>query len=171
MIIALAVTRDGMPVRSWVLPGDTADVATVARIKEDLRAWRLGRCLFVGDAGMYSADNLAALSRGLGRYILAVPMRKLKDIELEVLTRPGRYKQVADNLQVKEVWVGDGERRKRYVLCLNPQEAERERARVARSCCAELDAELTLLEQSRGGSPEGGLRADGLAPLWPLPAC
>jgi hypothetical protein len=70
VIIALAVTRDGMPVRSWVLPGDTADVATVARIKDDLRAWRLGRCLFVGDAGMYSADNLAALSRGLGRYIL-----------------------------------------------------------------------------------------------------
>ena len=60
VIIALAVTRDGMPVRSWVLPGNTADVTTVARIKDDLRAWRLGRCLFVGDAGMYSADNLAA---------------------------------------------------------------------------------------------------------------
>src|ERR1700753_959786 len=59
VIIAMAVTRDGMPVRSWVLPGNTADVATVARIKQDLHAWRLGRCLFVGDAGMYSADNLA----------------------------------------------------------------------------------------------------------------
>ena len=32
MIVTLAVTRDGMPVRSWVLPGDTADVATVARV-------------------------------------------------------------------------------------------------------------------------------------------
>src|SRR5690348_500455 len=81
-----------MPVRSWVLPGDTADVTTVARIKDDLRAWRLGRCVFVGDAGMYSAENLAALSRGLGRYILAVPMRTVKDIATEVLTRPGRYK-------------------------------------------------------------------------------
>ena len=101
VIIALAVTRDGMPVRSWVLPGDTADVTTVARIKDDLRAWRLGRCLFVGDAGMYSAENLAELSRGLGRYILAVPMRRVRDIEAAVLTRPGRYKQVADNLQVK----------------------------------------------------------------------
>src|ERR1700684_1977208 len=30
VIIALAVTRDGMPVRSWVLPGNTADVTTVA---------------------------------------------------------------------------------------------------------------------------------------------
>src|SRR6185437_893045 len=109
VIIALAVTRDGMPVRSWLLlgeagqgsagaaggiarRGDTAGVATVARIKDDLRAWRLGRCVFVGDAGMYSAENLAALSRGLGRYILAVPMRKVKDVATEVLTRPGRYK-------------------------------------------------------------------------------
>jgi len=94
VIIALAVTRDGMPVRSWVLPGNTADVTTVARIKDDLRAWRLGRCLFVGDAGMYSADNLAQLSRGLGRYILAVPMRRVRDIADEVLTRPGRFKPV-----------------------------------------------------------------------------
>jgi transposase len=153
VIIALAVTRDGMPVRSWVLPGDTADVATVARIKDDLRAWRLGRCLFVGDAGMYSANNLAALSRGLGRYILAVPMRKVKDIETEVLTRPGRYKQVADNLQVKEVWIGDGERRKRYVLCLNPHEAERERQHRAQ-LLRELDAELTLLEQREDDHPK-----------------
>jgi Transposase DDE domain len=153
VIIALAVTRDGMPVRSWVLPGDTANVVTVARIKDDLRAWRLGRCLFVGDAGMYSADNLAALSRGLGRYILAVPMRKLKDVEIEVLTRPGRYKQVADNLQVKEVWVGDGERRKRYVLCLNPQEAERERQHRAQ-LLRELDAELALLDNRAEDHPK-----------------
>jgi hypothetical protein len=68
-----------------------------------------------------------ALSRGLGRYILATPLRKLSEIEAEVLTRPGRYKPIADNLQVKEVVVGEGERRRRYVLCLNPLEAERQR--------------------------------------------
>jgi Transposase DDE domain len=170
VIIALAVTRDGMPVRSWVLPGDTADVATVARIKDDLRAWRLGRCVFVGDAGMYSAENLAALSRGLGRYILAVPMRKVKEVETEVLTRPGRYKPVADNLQVKEVVVGeagqgssgeavgiarrgDGERRKRYVLCLNPEEAERERAH-REQVLKELCAELNLLREREADHPK-----------------
>jgi transposase len=144
VIVALAVTRDGMPVRSWILPGDTADVTTVARIKDDLRAWRLGRCVFVGDAGMYSAGNLAALSRGLGRYILAVPMRKVKEIEAEVLTRPGRYKPMADNLQVKEVVVGEGERRRRYVLCLNPEEAERQRGH-REQVLVKLNAELSLL--------------------------
>jgi transposase len=153
VIIALAVTRDGIPVRSWVLPDNTADVTTVARIKDDLRAWRLGRCVFVGDAGMYSAENLAALSRGLGRYILAVPMRTVKDVETEVLTRPGRYKPVADNLQVKEVWVGDGERRKRYVLCLNPEEAERERAH-REQVLKELCAELNLLREREADHPK-----------------
>jgi transposase len=153
VIIALAVARDGMPVRSWVLPGNTADVATVARIKQDLHAWRLGRCLFVGDAGMYSADNLVELSRGLGRYVLAVPMRRVQDIEAEVLTRQGRYRQVAQNLQVKEVWVGEGERRKRYVLCLNPDEATRQRQHRLQ-LLAELDAELTLLDQREDDHPK-----------------
>jgi len=153
VIIALAVTRDGMPVRSWVLPGNTADVASVARIKQDLHAWRLGRCLFVGDAGMYSADNLVELSRGLGRYVLAVPMRRVQDVEAEVLTRQGRYRQVAENLQVKEVWVGDGERRKRYVLCCNPVEAERQRQHRLQ-VLAELDAELRALDKREDDHPK-----------------
>ena len=153
VIVALAVTRDGMPVRSWVLPGDTADVVTVARIKEDLRAWRLGRCVFVGDAGMYSAANLVALSRGLGRYILATPLRKLSEVEAEVLARPGRYKPVADNLQVKEVVIGDGERRRRYVLCLNPQEAERQRRHRA-GVLEELAGELDRLAAGEADHPK-----------------
>jgi hypothetical protein len=152
VVIALAVTRDGMPVRSWVLPGDTADVATVARIKDDLRAWRLGRCVLVGDAGLYSADNLGELARGLGRYLLAVPMRRLKEVEAEVLARPGRYRKVADNLQVKEVWVGTGERRRRYVVCFNPEEAERQRRH--RSLVLEaLAAELRLLAERDADHP------------------
>ena len=114
VIIALAVTRDGVPVRSWVLPGDTADVTTVARIKEDLRQMRLGRALFVGDAGLYARANLAELSR-------------VKEIRDEVLSRPGRYAQITPNLRAKEVIVGQGERRRRYILCLNAEEAERER--------------------------------------------
>src|SRR5215217_2247713 len=153
VVIALAVTHDGMPVRSWVLPGNTADVATVARIKEDLCAWRLGRCLFVGDAGLYSAENLVELSRGLGRYVLAMPMRRVRDVEAEVLTRPGRYRPVSDALQVKEVWVGEGERRKRYVLCLNPEEAARQQQRRAQ-VLAELEAELALLAAREEDHPK-----------------
>jgi hypothetical protein len=127
VIIALAVTRDGMPVRSWVLPGDTADVTTVARVKEDLRRMRLGRALFVGDAGLYARANLAELSRGAGRYILATPIGRVKEVRDEVLSRPGRYAAIAPNLRAKEVVIGQGERRRRYILCLNAEEAERQK--------------------------------------------
>jgi hypothetical protein len=127
VIVALAVTRDGMPVRSWVLPGDTADVATVQRIKDDLRQMRLGRALFVGDAGLYARANLAELGRGAGRYILATPIGRVKEIKDEVLSRPGRYAEITPNLRAKEVVVGEGERRRRYILCLNTEEAEREK--------------------------------------------
>ncbi len=35
MVVALAVTRDGLPVRSWVLPGNTSDAATVKKVRDD----------------------------------------------------------------------------------------------------------------------------------------
>jgi len=40
--VGLAVTRDGLPVRSWVLPGNTADVTTIEQVKADLKGWKLG---------------------------------------------------------------------------------------------------------------------------------
>ena len=60
-------------------------------------------------------------------------MRKLKDIEVAVLTRPGRYKQVADNLQVKEVLVGDGERRSAMCSASIPKKPNAN-VRAARRC-------------------------------------
>jgi hypothetical protein len=146
VIIALAVTRDGMPVRSWVLPGDTADVTTVQRIKDDLRQMRLGRALFVGDAGLYAKANLAELSRGAGRYILATPIGRVKEIRDQVLSRPGRYAEITPNLRAKEVVIGEGARRRRYILCLNTEEAERQRHH------REGILELLRLELDRLGS-------------------
>jgi hypothetical protein len=143
--VIIAVTRDGMPVRSWVLPGDTADVTTAARIKEDLRQMRLGRALFVGDAGLYAKVNLAELSRGAGRYILATPIGRVKEIMDEVLSRPGRYAAITPNLRAKEVVIGRGERRRRYILCLNAEAAEREKRH------REAILELLQLELDRLG--------------------
>jgi Transposase DDE domain len=88
--VGLAVTREGLPVRSWVFPGNTADGTTVAAVKADLKDWKLGRCVFVGDAGMNSEENRRTLSRGNGKYILATKMRAGDEVTKEVLTRPGR---------------------------------------------------------------------------------
>ncbi|MGH6898618.1 MAG: IS1634 family transposase, partial [Geminicoccaceae bacterium] len=154
VIIALAVTRDGMPVRSWVLPGDTADVTTVQRIKDDLRQLRLGRALFVGDAGLYAKANLAELSKGAGRYILATPIGRVKEIRDEVLSRPGRYAEIAPNLRAKEVIVGQGERRRRYILCLNAEEAARHKHHRE----AILDLLRLELDRLAGDHPKGACR-------------
>jgi hypothetical protein len=128
VVIALAVTRDGIPVRSWVFPGNTADVSTVEQIRADLRGWNLGRAMFVADSGMNSADNRAELARACGKYLLACRMATTSEIKREVLSKRGRYTVFRDNLQAKEVIVGDGERRRRYILCYNPKEAKRQAA-------------------------------------------
>ena len=127
VVVALAVTREGIPVRSWVLPGNTADVSTVEMVRSDLRGWNLGRAMFVADSGMNSADNRSELARACGKYLLACRMASVADIKRDVLTKRGRYTVFKDNLHAKEVSVGDGERRKRYILCYNPKEAKRQR--------------------------------------------
>jgi len=145
VVVGLARTRDGLPVRSWVFPGNPAEVTTIHQRQDDLRGWRLNRCVFVGDRGMFSEGHRQRLSRALGRYILAVPMRQGTEVALEVLTRAGRSRDVAHNLRVKEVYVGTGERRRRYGVCDHPDEAKREQAPrerlldVVRAASAALD--------------------------------
>ncbi|MBC7326416.1 MAG: IS1634 family transposase, partial [Moorella sp. (in: Bacteria)] len=126
-VIGLAVTREGLPVRCWVWPGNTADMAVIEQVKKDLVGWQLGRVITVVDRGFASEDNLRYLQRAGGHYIAGEKMRSGKDTVEEALTRPGRYKTVKDNLEVKEVIVGDGEKRVRYILVRNPKEAEKER--------------------------------------------
>src|SRR5215510_14360710 len=151
IVVGLAVTREGLPVRHWVFPGNTVDVTTVAQVKDDLKGWKLSRCVFVGDAGMVSQENLERLSTSGGKYIVCRPMRRGDEVTHDVLQRPGRFQQVADNLRVKEVVVGEGERRRRYVVCHNPQEEKRQRAH-RQQILRELEAELASLKHIRGES-------------------
>lgn len=144
IVVGMAVTREGFPVRHWVFPGNTVDVTTVAKVKRDLKGWQLTRCLFVGDAGMVSAANFKALAAGGGKFLMCMPMRRGDAITEQVLGRPGRYRIVAENLRVKEVVLGDGERRMRYVVCFNPQEAQRQKAH-REQIVREIEAELHSL--------------------------
>jgi hypothetical protein len=150
IVVGLAVTRDGLPVRSWVFAGNTADVTTVEQVKQDLRGWRLGRCLFVGDAGMNSEDNRRTLALGNGKYILGSKMRAGDEVTKDVLARPGRYHEVRDELRVKEVLVGDGERRTRYIVCHNPDEETRQREHRAK-LLVELGAEIAAMRSRTDG--------------------
>ena len=109
IVVGLAVTRDGFPVRHWVFPGNTVDVTTVEQVKRDLKGWQLTRCVFVGDAGMVSEKNLKTLARGGGKYIVCMPVHPGGEVATQVVNRPGRYQEVSENLRVKEVTVGEGE--------------------------------------------------------------
>ena len=64
IVIGLAVTREGIPVRVWCWPGNTNDQAVLPQVQDDLRDWRLGRVVTVVDRGFSSAENLAYLRRG-----------------------------------------------------------------------------------------------------------
>ena len=132
VVVALAVTREGLPVRCWVFPGNTTDSTTVEKVRSDLRGWSLGRALFVADAGINSEDNRQELGRACGKYLLACRMANVAEIKRDVLSKRGRYTVIKDNLQAKEVIIGDGEMRKRYILCFNPKEAERQRKHRAK---------------------------------------
>jgi len=136
VVIAMAVTRDGVPVRCWTFPGNTADTAIIRTVKDDLTGWNLHRLVWVADRGFASAANRAYLTRGGGHYIHAEKLRHTNTEAAAALARPGRYRTVAGNLRVKEVAVapggeGDGDggaRAQRFVVCHNPEQADRDGA-------------------------------------------
>src|SRR3954465_11752864 len=136
VVLALAVTRDGVPVRCWTFAGNTADTAIIRTVTDDLTGWNLRRLVWVADRGFASAANRAYLTRGGGHYIHAEKLRATNAEAAAALARPGRYHRVADNLRIKEVTVApggnvdgdDGVRTQRFVVCHNPAQAERDAA-------------------------------------------
>src|SRR3954454_5870315 len=103
VVLAMAVPRDGVPVRCWTFAGNTTDTAIIRTVTDDLAGWNLRRLVWVADRGFASAANRAYLTRGGGHYIHAEKLRATNAEAAAALARPGRYHQVADNLRVKEV--------------------------------------------------------------------
>ena len=136
VVIAMAVTRDGVPVRCWTFAGNTGDTQIIRTIKDDLDGWNLHRLVWVADRGFASAMNRAYLTKGGGHYIHAEKLRHTNKEAAAALARPGRYRTIDGNLRVKEVSVapggktdGDGGMRtQRFVICHNPEQATRDQA-------------------------------------------
>jgi len=123
-------------VRCWTFPGDTTDTAIIRTVNDGLAGWNLRRLVWVADRGFASAANRAYLTRGGGHYIHAEKLRHTNTEAAAALARAGRYRTVAGNLRVKEVTVApggvgdgdDGMRAQRFVICHNPEQAERDAA-------------------------------------------
>ncbi|MEO6060002.1 MAG: IS1634 family transposase [Candidatus Limnocylindria bacterium] len=148
VVIGLAVTREGIPVRVWVWPGNTNDQTVISEVKDDLRGWRLGRCVWVVDRGFSSDANLRYLTRGGHHWIAGERMRDGSADAQAALARPGRYQSVRDNLRVKDIRLGAGDNMRRFVVCHNPAEAARDKAERD-AHIARLEAELQRIETAR----------------------
>jgi IS4 transposase len=125
IVIGMAVTRAGIPVRVWCWPGNTSDSALIRQARQDMRDWTLARVMWVADRGFSSRENRRELRRGGGHYIIGEKLRSGSAEATAALSRPGRYQHVRDNLQVKQVRIADDER---FVVCYNPEQADRDRA-------------------------------------------
>jgi transposase len=148
VVVGMAVTKEGIPVRCFTFAGNSSDQRIIRQVKDELRDWRLHRVIWVCDTGFASAENRAYLQRAGGHYILGEKLRQGND-NLKALSRPGRYQTLEDGLEVKEVWVGEGAERRRFVVARNHAEWIRDFQR-RKKAIERLEGELEILDRKRG---------------------
>lgn len=125
MVMGAVLTEEGRPICCELWPGNHADGNSLLPVVDRLRQrFGLKRVCWVADRGMISRETMEGLEKRKLEYILGARMRRQKEVREEVLERGGRYQEVARNLRVKEVWVGE----RRYIVCHNPQEAAKDAA-------------------------------------------
>ena len=150
VVVGALLTQTGRPISCDVAPGNQTDVTALLPMVDRARArFGLKRVCWVADRGMCSKDIIEGLEERQMEYILGVRMRAVKEVWEEVLSRAGRYRDVDDNLKVKEVWVGD----RRYVLCYNPEEAAKDKAdreAIIEALQEELERNPKALVSNRG---------------------
>ncbi len=125
VMVGVVMTQEGTPLAHHVFPGNTPDAKAFASVIEEL-ASRFGikRVILVGDRGMFNAEVIRRIEELKLEYIAGVKMRQGFDVKEIVLENQASFESVADNLKVKMVEVGDD----RYIVCLNEEEAKRDRA-------------------------------------------
>jgi hypothetical protein len=146
VVIGMAVTRAGIPVRVWTFPGTASDRQIIRKAREDLHAWNLNRVIWVIDRGFSSERNRRYLQRAGGHYILGEKLRSDSKEAAAALSRQGRYRTVEGNLRVKQVRIDDGAHRDRFVICHNPERAQRDQV-VREQIINRLKAEIAAADR------------------------
>jgi Transposase DDE domain len=145
MILAVLIDGDGRPVCSEMWPGNVADVTTLVPVVDRLRRrFAIGRVCVVADRGMISVETIAGLeARGL-LYILGVRERTDKLVRDVVHNDAAPFVPLtvekrgrAADYSAKSVTLGG----RRYIVCINHQEAERDAANRA-AILAALERQL-----------------------------
>ncbi len=155
MILAVVIDGDGRPVCSEMWPGNTADVTTLIPVIERLRRrFAIARVCVVADRGLISAETLAELEARRLLYILGVRERTDKLVRELVLDDPAPFVPLVMSKRGKQV---DYEAKavtlagRRYIVCRNHQEAQKDAAdRV--SILAALERQLARGDKALVGN-------------------
>jgi transposase len=144
MVIALIVNREGFPFSYETFNGNRADVTTIETILRMVeRKYGKARRIWVFDRGIVSEENLAAIRRRDGQYLVGTPRSQLKRFEAELLK--GDWVRVQPEVEVKQVPVPQGE--ETYILCRTEGRKEKEKA-IRTRFSTRLEKALKGLEKS-----------------------
>jgi len=125
VVIALIVNEDGFPLSYETFDGNRADVTTlevVIRMVE--RKYGKARRVWIFDRGIISEDNLKALRKRNGQYLVGTPRAKLKEFEKQLLE--GEWNQIRPDVEVQHIPTPSGE--ETYLLCRSTSRKEKETA-------------------------------------------
>ncbi len=143
LIIALVVNREGFPFSYEVFDGNRADVTTLETILRMVeRKHGKARRVWVFDRGVVSEENLAAIRRRGGHYLVGTPRSKLKQFEAELLQ--DNWQQVRPEVEVKLVGIPQGE--ETFILCRTQGRQQKEKA-IRSRFSARIEDALRRLER------------------------
>src|SRR6202165_3736019 len=141
MVIALIVNREGFPFSYETFDGNRADVSTMESILRMVeRKYGKARRIWVMDRGIVSEENLAAIGRRGGQYLVGTPRRQMRRFEAALL--PDNWTQVRSDVQVKQIAIPQGE--ERYILCRTAGRKEQEKA-IRKRFSTRIEAALQAL--------------------------
>lgn len=125
MVIALIVNSEGFPFSYETFDGNRADVSTMETILRMVeRKYGKARRVWVMDRGLVSEENLEAIRKRGGQYLVGTPRSQMKKFEAELL-QPD-WIQVRPEVEVKQVATGPEE--ETYILCRTAGRKEKEKA-------------------------------------------
>ena len=155
MILAVLIDGDGRLVCSEMWPGNTADVTTLIPVVDRLRRrFAIARVCVGADRGMISTETVAELEARRLLYILGVRERSDKLVRELVLDDGAPFVPLVMKKRAKEI---DYEAKtvmlagRRYIVCRNRQEAEKDAADRA-SIVAALERQLAKGDKALVGN-------------------
>jgi transposase len=125
MVIALIVNSEGFPFSYETFDGNRADVSTMETILRMVeRKYGKARRIWVFDRGIVSEENLVAIRKRGGQYLVGTPRSQMKQLEAELVKDD--WTQVRPEVEVKKVAIPQGE--ETYILCRTAGRKEKEQA-------------------------------------------